>query len=188
MKKWYLFAIGLLVGSLCFADSPDEQPEEFVFILGPRVGIGYVLVSPTTFSEQINDFTGSDYDYYPVNSSFGVSLEQRIVLGNTRNHFAFQEICSINGLEQALALPVVAALIGYRDASGFEIGTGPLLSISGLQIVIAIGWTIQTRGINIPIDISFTPPNAEASASIALTTGFNFVVSKRRPRSDLYYE
>lgn len=185
MKKQAVFAAAiLLLCGLCAAETPDEDlPEEFVFIIGPRIGLGYTFVEPEQFTKKINDAFFTDYDYYPLNSCYGFSMEQRIGLGETNNHFAFQEVISINGLEQALALPVAAVLIGYRDESGFEFGTGPLLSFSGLQIVIAAGWTIKTRGIYIPIDVSYTLPNAKADASIALTSGFNFIIGKRKPRS-----
>ncbi len=76
--------------------------------------------------------------------------------------------------------PVCAALIGYRDSGGFEAGIGPLVSISGIQIAIAAGWTIRHKGLNIPIDLSYTIPNARAASSVALTTGFNFVTKRRR--------
>jgi hypothetical protein len=118
------------------------------------------------------------YDYIPFLTSFGASLEQRIPLGETKSHFAVQEIASVNGLEQSLILPVCSILAGYRNAGGLTAGVGPQLSIDGFQILLAIGWTMKYRGINIPFDISYIISNAKAASSITLTTGYNFIIKK----------
>lgn len=120
--------------------------------------------------------------YYPINTLFGVNFEQRILLGNTKSHFAFQEIFLIGGLEQSVALPEGAFLIGYRDYSGFEIGVGPLVSLAGIGVVAAIGWTLSFQGVFIPIDISVSLPSATRPASLALTTGFNFEIRRSSMR------
>ena len=183
-----IIVIMLLVTGITFAQTTNDEPEWFELMIGPRIGVGYIFVDPDEFTESIKEYgynDEEDYKYIPVNSSFGISFEQRIVLGETNNHFAFQEIISINGLEQALALPVLAALLGYRDESGFEAGIGPLLSLSGIQIALAVGWTFKYQGINIPIDISYTIPNNKARSSVAITTGFNFITQRSKVRTIL---
>ena len=117
--------------------------------------------------------------YVPVTSLFGVIAEQRILLGDTDSHFAFQEVVMIGGLEQSIALPTASFLIGYRDSSGFEVGFGPNVTLAGIGVVVAAGYTISYRGVFVPIDLSCVLPNAQRPASVALTTGFNFITRSR---------
>jgi hypothetical protein len=162
----------LLMLASAVAFSQDEEPDGFSLILGPRVGAMYLITTPAEFTEKVNQtFEGS---YFPVVSLFGLILEQRILLGETNSHFAFQEMVLVGGLEQSIALLSGVLLIGYRAASGFEFGIGPSLSISGIGVIIAVGWTFSYSGVNVPIDLGVTLPNASRPMSISLTTGFNF--------------
>ncbi|MBN4051923.1 hypothetical protein JYT53_00310 [Cytophagaceae bacterium AH-315-L13] len=144
-------------------------------LYGPRVGVAYVITSPEEFTNQVNKIYGGD-NFYPIFSVFAINLEQRILLGETNSHFAFQEIILIGGVDQGILLPSGTFMIGYRHSKGFEFGMGPNLSFSGLGLVAAIGKTFSTRGVFIPIDISLVFPNQNSSPRLALTTGFNFVV------------
>jgi hypothetical protein len=150
------------------------QPDQFLFIVGPRIGVSYVITSSLEFTEGISNIY-SNGSYVPVMTIFGLAIEQRIILGQTNSHFAFQEMLMVGGLEQSIALPSLTFLIGYRDASGFEIGTGPTISFSGLGVIVAIGWTIESKGVFVPVDVSVVLPSNQRPTSIALTTGFNFL-------------
>jgi len=166
----------LLVGAgVSFAD--EEGPAGFLFVVGPRLGVSYTVTTSEGFTDAVNELFPSG-TYVPVNTLFGVMAEQRILLGETRSHFAFQEVILVAGLEQSIALPAASLMIGYRDYSGFEIGAGPNLSLRGLGVVVAIGWTINARGVYIPIDVSCVLPSQQNAARIALTTGFNFVTRR----------
>lgn len=165
------------------AQDLSEQPEGFTFIIGPRVGYSYTFTSQTEFSKLVTEVYPAG-DYSPSTTIFGLSMEQRIILGETKSHFAFQEVFTVHGLEQSIALPVMAGLIGYRDATGLEAGVGPMLSANGLSVLIALGYTISYRGVFVPIDFSFTVPNSKSPTTIGLTTGFNFVVQKKKMPKD----
>ncbi len=184
MKKGFILAsiLSLALSALAFAQDAGEEPAAFEFVLGPRVGVGYVFTDWGRFSDEVSEYLSNDLTYYPVMSAFGISLEQRILLGDTRNHFAFQEILMVNGLEQGTALPIGSFLVGYRDARGFEFGAGPMVSMSGIQILIAMGWTFSFSGVYVPVDISYSIPNSSAASSISLTTGFNFITNRRNNR------
>ena len=179
MKQYTFLLLGLLVlTTVPLVAQEEEAPAGFEFIVGPRLGVSYVFTTPENFTDMVVEiFPGAEY--FPVYTLFGINFEQRILLGNTRSHFAFQEIILIGGLEQSIALPIGAVLIGYRDASGFEFGTGPLINFAGVGVVLAIGWTISVRGVYIPIDISITLPNRDRPTGISLTTGFNFKIRRR---------
>ncbi len=176
MRKCFSALFLMLVIASCAAFPQEfEAPEGFVMIVGPRIGGAYVFDTPDNFTASLRTLypTGS---YVPAFTLFGVIAEQRILLGETKSHFAFQEVLLLGGLEQAVALPEAAFLIGYRDASGFEFGLGPIASLAGIGVVTAIGWTLSFRGVYVPIDVSVILPNATRPASVALTTGFNFRV------------
>jgi hypothetical protein len=164
---------------LVFSDNEQNVPQKFSFITGPRVGYTYSFMSQSAFTNSIYSETNnySNADYFQGNSVFGISLEERVLLGDTSDHFACQEILSIDGLEQSLVIPVAEVLVGYRSHIGFEFGIGPRVSIDGISVVGAIGWTLEFKGVFIPIELSATLANTKVAASIALTTGFNFQVN-----------
>lgn len=181
MKKAVIcfFFLVTLLNSVSADDSSSQnsagKPAGFEFILGPRVGVNYINTTPEEFSEEVGK-TFEQGEYYPVTSLFGLSLEQRILLGQTKSHFAFQEVIMVGGLEQSIALPSISILIAYRGATGFEFGAGATFSMSGVGVIAAVGWTFSFSGVYIPLDISVIIPNKNRPMSIAMTTGFNFRV------------
>lgn len=182
MKQINLLALLLLIPLVAaFADDtvPEESPAGFQFIIGPRIGAAWMATSTSDFTQRVNHlFPGNSYE--PITSIFGVSFEQRILLGETNSHFAFQEVVTIHGLEQSIALPLAAVLIGYRDTVGLEFGVGPTISFSGIGVMLALGWTFETRGVFLPVDVSVVLPNPSTPVTVGLTTGFNFIVSEAR--------
>lgn len=162
------------------AQSNDQRPAGFSFVIGPRVGGSYTFMTPSDYSTFVQKLYPPN-NYFPANTLFGVNFEQRILLGHTRSHFAFQEIVLIGGLEQSIAMPTGAFLIGYRDFSGFEMGVGPIVNMAGVGVVAALGWTLSFQGVFIPIDVSVTLPSGARAASLGLTTGFNFEVRRSSP-------
>ena len=183
-KKLTVVVVALVLFALSaplFADGTEgegEGPEAFTMIIGPRVGVSGTIAPPEVFSSTVSTLYPSG-TYFPVVTLFGITVEQRILLGNTRSHFAFQEVILVGGLEQGIALPEGALLIGYRDYSGFEIGIGPILHLAGIGVVAAAGFTFSFNGMFVPVDVSVIIPNMDRPASVALTTGFNFQVSRR---------
>jgi hypothetical protein len=169
--------LALLLAAVCVCQPSAAQlldrPEGFQLVIGPRVGAGWMMETPQEFTEELRAMypTGN---YYPVLTMFGITLEQRILLGETRSHFAFQEIVLVAGLEQGLALPEAAVLIGYRDYSGLEFGIGPIMHLNGFGVVIALGWTFAFKGVYVPFDVSYTIPSGERAGVLSFTTGFNF--------------
>jgi hypothetical protein len=160
-----------------YATYAQEAPRGFTMILGPRIGASYVLQSPEEFSASVQTFYPAAA-YFPVMTLFGITIEQRILLGQTRSHFAFQEVVLVAGLEQGIALPEGVVLIGHRDFSGFELGVGPIVHLAGIGVIAALGWTFSFQGVFIPVDLSCVLPSLGRPASFALTTGFNFEISR----------
>jgi len=176
-RKVFLALALLTMSSWLFAQDLD-RPAGFSVVLGPRIGGGYIFQTSAAFTASLRDFYPTG-DYFPAMTLFGITVEERILLGNTRSHFAFQEIVLVGGLEQGIAMPEGAILIGYRDYSGLEVGIGPILHPAGFGVVAAVGWTFSYKGVHVPVDIGFTIPNAERPALLSLTTGFNFEILRR---------
>jgi hypothetical protein len=179
-RKLIVILAALVLSTPLFADD-GEGPEAFSIIVGPRVGVSGTIAVPEVFSSSVSALYPSG-TYFPVLTLFGLTVEQRILLGSTRSHFAFQEVVLVGGLEQGIALPEGAVLIGYRDYSGFEIGIGPILHLAGVGVVAAAGYTFSFKGMFVPVDLSVIIPNAGRPASVALTTGFNFQISRRESK------
>ena len=180
-KKLTVMVVALVLSVSVFADDL-EGPEALSLVFGPRIGGSYVLDTPEKFTADVNSlYPGGSY--FPAMTLLGVTIEQRILLGQTKSHFAFQEVLLIGGLEQGVALPEGALLIGYRDYSGLEFGIGPILHLKGVSVVVAFGWTFSHQGVYVPVDISVIIPSKDRPASIAITTGFNFQVSRRERKA-----
>jgi hypothetical protein len=178
-RKFIVVVLAVVLSASAFADEGEGQegPEGFSFIFGPRLGFSGFW-PPEGFSPGVNALYPGDY--FPIVSLFGITVEQRILLGQTKSHFAFQEVALVGGLEQGIALPEGAFLIGYRDYSGFEFGAGPILHLGGVGVVVAIGYTISFKGMYVPMDFSLIIPNNKGQpAAIGFTTGFNFQVSRK---------
>lgn len=179
MKLRIGFVLPLFLGILSLGFSQDDEGSipDFEMVFGPRVGVAYAAMSDKEFTEQVNRiFPGGNYS--PLQTVFGVNFEQRILLGTTRNQFAFQENLYITGLEQSLFIPSASFLIGYRDSSGFEFGFGPILSINGVSVLGGVGYTFRFSGIYIPVDLSARIPSTKNPPVFSLTTGFNFIFEK----------
>jgi hypothetical protein len=176
-KMLMVIMAALVLTATAFADD-QEGPEAFTLIAGPRIGASYVWQTPEEFTSSVHSLYPNG-TYYPILTLFGITVEQRILLGQTKSHFAFQEVVLVGGLEQGVALPEGAFLIGYRDYSGFEFGIGPILHLRGVGVVAAAGYTLSFRGMYVPMDFSVIIPGVNRPASFAFTTGFNFQVNRR---------
>ena len=155
------------------AQSDDSETDRFAFVFGPRIGVSWRFITADEFSAEVRDYFGEG-SYFPVISLFGALAEQRFLLGETTSHFVIQEVVFIAALEQSIALPSGAVLIGYRSSTGFEFGVGPTFSFAGMGVVVAAGWTFSYKGVFIPVDINWIIPNQRTLGGIGVTTGFNF--------------
>lgn len=159
----------------CFAMGSAANAEGMQHIFGPRIGVSYTSMSAEAYNDSLS-LLFPDGTYFPVNTVFAASLEQRFPLGDTKHFLGIQEVFSVGGMEQSLMIPSFSTLIGFRHSSGFEFGTGPMITMAGYTVVWAVGYTFEYRGIFIPFDISVTIPNTRVSSTIMLSTGFNFAL------------
>jgi hypothetical protein len=133
-------------------------------------------------------FPNSERSYIPFMTQFGITLEQRLQLGSTDSHFAFQEVVVASGIDQGVFLPSASFLIGFRSGAGLEIGLGPVTSFSWsedkstvsatVSVVYALGWTIPLYNAYIPINLAVVPTPEDGFARVSIASGFNFRIGR----------
>lgn len=170
-------------GTFCAYTEVNEQEKRVEIVYGPRVGVSCIVADPEKFDESVQKiFPDGDREYFPVITQFGLNVEQRIRLGNTQSHFAFQEVLLLGGLDQNIVIPSLSVLIGFRSHVGLEFGLGPNVSMKksaegpsiGLSVVYAAGWTFSFEDVFVPVNIAIVPTPSDKSPRITLLTGFNF--------------
>jgi hypothetical protein len=171
--------LSLLILAAAFAAAEDASRLEIAF--GPRIGVSYVLVGFEEFDAEVqNIFPDSSRQYIPIFTQFGLNLEQRIRLGDTKSHFAFQEVLLLGGLDQGIFLPSLSVLVGFRSRAGLEFGLGPNLSLNrssghlalSLAVAFSAGWTFVFSNVFVPVDLAFVP--SPQGSRLSVLSGFNF--------------
>jgi hypothetical protein len=157
MKKFLLSIALILVTFMSQA--------QVVQLSGPRVGGTIVTPGASSFFIQVGDFPSDDnwianYKAWNPSSSFisqyGWQLETKFI--DSEDIAGLVEwVFLVGGMEKGLFLPSVSSLFGMRTQSGVEAAFGPNLSLSGIAMVFALGITIKTGNLNIPINLSFVP-------------------------------
>jgi hypothetical protein len=113
---------------------------------GPRIGLTYLSQGSN------RQFVGA-----PVVSQFGWQFETRIFKLADGSGALFEVIPLIGGLDRGKFLPSISTIFGYRLANGIEFGVGPNLSLSGVGLVYAIGFSFKSGNVTFPINIAFAP-------------------------------
>ena len=144
---------------------------QVVKLSGPRVGGTIVTPGASSFFIQGGDFPsnnnwGENYEAWEQSSSFitqyGWQLETKFI--DSEDVAGLVEwVFLVGGMEKGLFLPSVSSLFGMRTQSGIEAAFGPNLSLSGVAMVLAVGVTIKTGNLNIPINLSFVPGKASTN-------------------------
>ena len=134
---------------------------QVVKLSGPRIG-GTIVTSGASAEFIQNSLFPGDDGWDPNGSStavvsqYGWQLETRFIDGDEISGLV-EWVFLVGGMERGLFLPSVSSLFGMRSKGGFEGALGPNLSLSGIGMVLAVGYTFQTETLNIPINLSFVP-------------------------------
>jgi hypothetical protein len=89
-------------------------------------------------------------------TQYGWQLETRFIESEEISGLV-EWVFLVGGMERGLFLPSVSSLFGLRSKSGFEGALGPNLSLTGVGMVLALGYTFTNGNLNIPINLSFVP-------------------------------
>jgi hypothetical protein len=153
------------VSTIGNTDPNDALLGETVHLDGPRLGFTVLSARVIDKARENNVHLG------PVISQFGWQFESRLFrLANGMSGLV-EFVPLVGGLDQGQFLPSVSALLGLRGPKGFEFGVGPNLTLLGPGLVLAMGTSIQSSGINFPINLAVAP--SSEGARISLLVGFN---------------
>lgn len=143
----------------------ETQPYSNVHLDGPR--LGFTVLSGGVLDrarEELPDLT-------PFLTQFGWQFETRLFRMPNGLSAIGELVPLVAGLEQGKFLPSVSGLLGIRGAKGFEFGVGPNVTPLGANLVLAVGTSFQSNGINFPVNLAVVPGNG--GARISLLFGFN---------------
>jgi hypothetical protein len=152
-----------LGGVLVPGDEIDDM--QAVSLDGPRVGCTVLMGGVVDRArEHISDLN-------PFLTQFGWQFETRLFRMPNGMSGLVELVPLVGGLEQGRFIPSVSGLLGFRGAKGFEVGVGPNLTPLGSSVVLALGTSFRSNGINFPVNLAVVPGNGGARVSLLL--GFN---------------
>jgi hypothetical protein len=191
MKRIVQQLAGLvLFGIISVSMLPAEEQAPPWLWIGPRIGITGVISQVSEFNDRIQELQPKSRQYFPLYSEIGLAIEQSIKLGQGEHRLFLQQRFLVGGLDQTMALPSVSLVLGYRTASGLQIGLGPDFSLEsdGGDAVLApamvytLGWSFTLDGKKIPIVVSAVPIPPEGNPRISLVTGLDFGLIFKREK------
>ena len=132
---------------------------QIVKLSGPRIGGTVVTAGSASDFIQNGNLPGEagwNNSTAAFISQYGWQLESRFADGEDMVGL-IEWVFLVGGMERGLFLPSISSLCGIRSSSGFEAALGPNLSLTGVGMVVALGITIKTPNLNLPVNISFVP-------------------------------
>ena len=144
----------------------DElAPTENIHLDGPRLGF-------TVLTGGVLDHAREKVpDLNPFLTQFGWQFETRLFRMPNGVSAVAEFVPLVGGLEQGKFIPSLSGLLGIRGPKGFEFGLGPNLTPLGTNVVLALGTSFRSNGINFPVNLAVVPGNG--GARISLLIGFN---------------
>jgi hypothetical protein len=146
-------------------DPNDAVLDEPIHLDGPRIGITYLSNGVLSKAGERDVHIGS------VISQFGWQFESRLFRLPNGVSGLVEFVPLVGGLDQGYFLPSVSGLLGVRGRKGLEFGVGPNVTLMGAGLVVAMGTSIQSNGINFPINLALAP--SKDGARVSLVVGFN---------------
>ena len=147
------------------SDPNDAILGEPIHLDGPR--IGFTLLSDGV----VDKARENGVDINPFITQFGWQFESRLFRLPNGISGLVELVPLVGGLEQGHFLPSLSGLLGVRGPKGFEFGMGPNVTPLGASLVLAMGTSIQSNGINFPINLAVVP--GKDGTRVSLLFGFN---------------
>jgi hypothetical protein len=137
---------------------------QVVKLSGPRIGATVVTAGSASDFIQNDLMTPGDDGWGNSSTAlitqYGWQLETRFMESDEISGLV-EWVFLVGGMERGLFLPSVSSLFGMRAKSGFEGALGPNLSLTGIGMVLAVGYTFTSGTLNIPVNLSFVPGKAK---------------------------
>ncbi|TDN36701.1 hypothetical protein E4631_14095 [Hymenobacter sp. UV11] len=143
----------------------DELSQEPVHLSGPR--LGFTVLTDGVLNRARDHVS----DLNPFMTQFGWQFESRLFRLPNGVSGLVELVPLVGGLEQGKFIPSVSGLLGLRGPNGLEFGLGPNVTPLGADIVLAVGTSFRSNGINFPINLAVVP--GHGGARISLLIGFN---------------
>lgn len=147
------------------ADPNDAVLGEAIHLDGPR--IGFTVLTGGVLDKAHERLP----DLNPFLTQFGWQFESRLFRMPNGVSGLVEFVPLVGGLEQGQFIPSVSGLLGIRGPKGFEVGVGPNLTPLGTNLVLAVGTSFRSNGINFPVNLAVVPGNG--GARVSLLFGFN---------------
>jgi hypothetical protein len=146
---------------------PGDFPilPEPIHLDGPRVG--FTVLSAGVVDKAKEQGT----DVSPFITQFGWQFESQLFRLPNGVSALVELVPLVGGLEQGLFIPSISGIIGMRGAKGFEFGIGPNVTPLGASVVLALGTSFHSNGINFPLNLAVVPGKDGLRTSLVL--GFN---------------
>lgn len=146
--------------------TPYVQP---VNLSGPRIGFSFIDgINPHPLFEVFSD---GEKEFSPFTTLFGWQFEHRYFTAPDGSAGLIEFIPMVAGFEQGRVIPLANLIVGYRTASGFEIGVGPQVNPLGSGVVFAMGNNYKTAYVNFPVNLAVVV--GKETLRIGITCGFN---------------
>ncbi|MBD2722889.1 hypothetical protein [Hymenobacter armeniacus] len=146
-------------------DPNDAVLEEPIRLDGPRVGVTFLSQGVRGKAREEGVEVGA------VITQFGWQFESRLFRLPNGVSGLVEFVPLVGGLEQGRFLPSVSGLLGIRGAKGFEFGAGPNVTPLGASVVLALGTSIRSYGVNFPVNLAVVP--GRDGMRVSLLVGFN---------------
>ena len=147
--------VGLLFGIL-------KANSQIVRLEGPR--FGGTFITEGSAADVVNeglDLNDDAKKYGTTGTAFttqyGWQWETRFADGGGEAVGIVEFLVLVAGIEKGRFLPSFTSLIGARTYKGFEFGIGPNLSLSGVSMAVAVGYSFTSGKLNIPVNLAFVP-------------------------------
>jgi hypothetical protein len=139
---------------------------------GPRVGLTYINGAGFDKLKKAVQDQNPDSQVDPYLVQFGWQFEYRMFRTDEGTTAISELIPMVGGLNQGLALPSCAWLVGLRNIDGLEVGVGPDYGMDGGSFLVAVGDTVDLGGINVPLNLA-VGSGANRTTSVNVSVGFN---------------
>ncbi|UOQ98486.1 hypothetical protein MUN81_03120 [Hymenobacter sp. 5317J-9] len=146
-------------------DPNDAVLEEPIRLDGPRVGVTFLSSGVRSKALEEGVEVGA------VITQFGWQFESRLFRLPNGVSGLVEFVPLVGGLEQGRFLPSINGLLGIRGAKGFEFGVGPNVTPLGASLVLAMGTSIRSYGVNFPVNLAVVP--GRDGMRVSLLVGFN---------------
>jgi hypothetical protein len=146
---------------------PGDAPvlPDPIHLDGPRVGF---TVLSNGVKSRANE-NGADISNFIT--QFGWQFETRLFRMPNGVSGLVEFVPLVGGLDQGQFLPSLSTILGVRGPQGMEFGVGPNLTPLGASLVLAVGTSFTSSGINFPVNLAVVPGRDGVRASLLL--GFN---------------